>query len=191
MSLLVFSVLSYSQAVAARDCYVKSPNLEKLQDEYFNLETNTVITDEDKAAMEKIFKIIDGKLEGESKSTECKGPDRAPRKEYSSSVMTADARLTSDSDLAISATKNYTQNKMIRHENLILPGNMRIFEIEILNDNGVTLSERSRRMNANDASRLVETIYEIIIDENSVTLTRSYYTNGVFVGDEVWSMVAK
>jgi len=38
------------------------------------------------------------------------------------------------------------------------------------------------------SSRLVETIYEVHRDGNTLTITRSFYTNGVYVAEEKWSL---
>lgn len=38
------------------------------------------------------------------------------------------------------------------------------------------------------SSRLAETIYEVTFTNNSLTLTRSYYNNGAYIGEELWRL---
>jgi hypothetical protein len=40
----------------------------------------------------------------------------------------------------------------------------------------------------NKISRITETIYDISLNANRLTFTRSYYTNGVYTGEELWVM---
>lgn len=42
----------------------------------------------------------------------------------------------------------------------------------------------------NRTSRITETIYEVTLNANSLTLLKSYYTNGVYTGEEKWLMRA-
>lgn len=124
---------------------------------------------------------------GESSYSECKGPDRAPRKESKTFTVASTFKLDSNNNLSISANKSYSNN-ITKHEVLSLLGNLRIFDLELSNNNNLVFSERALRKNVNKSSRLVETIYEITLNSKSLIFVRSYYSNGVFVAEEKWSM---
>jgi|GEM_PF-1651587 len=195
---LMFGMLSYANNVIAMNCYEKSPNLINLHDGYYNMEDAKTLSDKDKAMLNDLFRNIEGKWKGESINTECKGPDRAPRKEYKNSTIDVDMRLNSDGNLRIIAEMYYPKEKIIKHKTLSLLDDLNIFEFKASGDNGLVFSERQRRANVNKTSRLTanvnktsrltETIYEIKLNLKSLLFARYYYVNGVFVGAEKWSM---
>jgi hypothetical protein len=53
-----------------------------------------------------------------------------------------------------------------------------------------TSTQPSKKVN-NRSSRLIEIINEITLDNGTFTLIRSYYTNGVYTGEEAWSLQAQ
>lgn len=185
---LMFGMLSYANNVIAANCYEKSPNLISLHDGYYNMEASKALSNKDKDMLNNLFSNIAGKWKGESINTECKGPDRAPRKEYKNSTIDVDMRLNSDGNLRIIAEMYYPEEKVIKHKAFSLLDDLNIFEFKASGDNGLVFSERHRRANVNKTSRLTETIYEIKLNLKSLLFVRAYYINGVFVGEEKWSM---
>lgn len=184
---LIISMLVYVNSVTAKDCYEKSPNLITKKDEYYNLDATKTLSNEEKDKLDNLFRSIEGKWKGESVEIECKGPDRAPVKKYKNSTIATNIRLNSNSSLKIKADAHYVQEKVTRLKNLNLLGDSHIFELEFTNNNNVIFSERYR-ISLPKNSRLVETIYDIKLNRNSLLILRSYYTNGVYTGEEKWSM---
>ena len=184
---ILISMLVLSSNVVAKDCYEKSPNLIKLKDKYYDIEETKNLSGDEKSKLNFLFDKIEGKWEGESSYSECKGPDRAPSKEYKTFTVASTIKLNSNNDLMISANKSYSNN-ITRHEVITLLGKVRIFELAFLNNTSVLFSERALRKNINGGVHNVETIYEITFNNNSLIFVRSYYSNGVFVAEEKWSM---
>lgn len=56
--------------------------------------------------------------------------------------------------------------------------------------NVVSTSKPKTKEAQKTQTRLIEIIYDIKLDNGTLTLLRSYYTNGVFTGEEAWSMQA-
>lgn len=184
---MLLSMLIYTKNVSAKDCYEKSPNLTTLKDKYYDVDTVKVLSDIEKTKLENLFDKIKGKWEGESTYTECKGPDRAPRKESKNSAIVVKIKSNSIDNLLIVAKKSYPNN-ITKYDGLELLGDLRISEFNFLNDNSLVFSERAFKKNDNGSSRFVETIYEITFNRKSLILIRNYYSNGVFVAEEKWSM---
>lgn len=183
---ILLSTLIFSNDIVAKDCYEKSPNLISLKDKYYDIDVIKKLSDDDKTKLNTLFDKIEGKWKGESSYSECKGPDRAPKIVSKSFTIESSIKLDSNSNLIISAKKSYSNN-VTKREVITLLGNLRIFELK-LSKNTLIFSERARLRNVNKSSRMVETIYEITLNSNSLIFIRSYYSNGVFVAEEKWSM---
>ena len=184
---ILLSMLFYTNNVAASKCYEKSPNLINLKDKYYNVEAVKILTAEEKTKLNNLFDKIEGKWKGDLILIECKGPDRAPRRRSKTASIESIIKLKSNNNVTISAIKSYTNN-VTKTETLTLLGNLRIFELDFLNKNSVIFSERGRRKNVNKGSRLTETIYKVTLKHDSLIFVRSYYSYGVFVAEEKWSM---
>ena len=184
---LILSLLIYASNVAAKDCYEKSPNLIAKQDADYNLEAIKTLSDDEKDKLTNIYRNIEGTWKGESVEIDCRGPDRNPVKKYKNSTVVTDIKLNSDGNLKIRADTYYIEDKVTRLKNLKLLGDSNIYELEFISDNNFFFSERYRRSDPK-FSRLVETIYEIKLNRNSLLILRSYYTNGVYTGEERWTL---
>lgn len=184
---ILLSMLLYTNNVAATKCYEKSPNLISLKDKYYNLETIKILTAEEKTKLNTLFDKIEGEWKGDLIHIECKGPDSAPRRRSKTASIESIIKLKSNNNVTFSANKSYTNN-VTRNEILTLLGDLRIFELEFLNMNSIVFSERGRKKNVTKGSRLTETIYKITLNHDSLIFVRSYYSYGVFVAEEKWSM---
>lgn len=56
--------------------------------------------------------------------------------------------------------------------------------------NAVSTSKPKPKEAQKAQTRLIEIIYDIKLDSDNLTLRRAYYTNGVYTGEETWSMQA-
>lgn len=187
ITIIIFSTSFFTNNVSAMNCYEKSPNLITLKDKYYNIDTAKIISYSETTKLNNLFDKIIGKWEGKSIFTECTGPDRAPRKKTTTASIIVKIKSNSNDNLLMVAKKSYPNN-VIRYDGLELLGDLRIFEFNFLTDNNVIFSERAIKKNENKSSRYIETIYEIKFVRKSLTLVRSYYTSGVLVSEEKWSM---
>lgn len=184
---MLFSMLIYTNAVTAMECYEKSPNLIILKDKYFDIDSVKTLSDEEKSKLNSLFDRIQGEWKGESTYTECTGPDRDPRKKSTNATITVKIKSNSNDNLLMVAKKSYINNTT-KYDGLELLGDLRIFEFNFLNDNSLVFSERAIKKNNNGSNRNIETIYKIIFNRKSLIVVRSYYSNGVFIAEEKWSM---
>lgn len=184
---LLLSMFIYTTNVTAMDCYEKSPNFISLKDKYYDVETVKVLSDIEKIKLENLFDNIKGKWEGESTYTDCTGPDRAPRKKIKKAAIDVKIKSNSNDSLLIVAKKSYPNN-ITKYDGLELLGDIRIFEFNFLNDNNLFFSERAFKKNDNGSSRHTETIYKITFKRKSLILVRNYYSNGVLVAEDKWSV---
>ncbi|MFW5432041.1 MAG: hypothetical protein ACKE5M_07040 [Methylophilaceae bacterium] len=201
---LLLGAFIFSNNVVAKECYEPSPNLVNLNDEYYNLDETIKLSNEDKDTLNNFFRSATGKWKGTSQHIECRGPDRAPRKIVKNAIVKAKAKLASRTQLTINAEKDYTEERVKKSDNFTLLNLKNTYNLAFPGNNSLVLSEKYRRANNYQAnskdtknkttkirtSRLSETIYEISSSTNALTLTRLYYTNGVYVGEETWFMNA-
>lgn len=65
--------------------------------------------------------------------------------------------------------------------------------VSIINKNNLNITTSSntpKPKQTKTSTRLIEIIYELTLDNGVFTLLRSYYTNGVYTGEEKWSLRA-
>lgn len=65
--------------------------------------------------------------------------------------------------------------------------------ISIINKNNLNITTSSstpKSKKSRTSTRLIEVIYELSLDNGVFTLLRAYYANGVYTGEEKWSMKA-
>jgi len=184
---ILFSLLIHTNNAIAKDCYEKSPNLINLKEKYYDIDTVKNLSDIEKTKLNNLFNRIKGEWEGESTYTECSGPDSAPRKKSVHASISVKIKSNSNDNLLMVAKKSYLNN-IIKYDGLELLGDLRIFEFNFLSDNNLVFSERALKKNNNGSTRNIETIYEITLDGKSLIIVRNYYTNGVFVAEDKWSV---
>lgn len=187
---LLISLFLVSGITFANECFDKSPNWLKLDDEYFNLEKSKSLSAQDISALNTLFNNVDGKWEGEIKITECSGPENNPTKNVYTTGVESDIQSSSNGALIINAEIVNPQNKTTTLKNLKLFDQAMIFDFMIKNNN-ISSSEKFRLKNTNRGSRLIEHVFQIHRQGNSFSMELSFYINGVFTGKEEWSMTGK
>lgn len=55
-------------------------------------------------------------------------------------------------------------------------------------NNSTTDSTKKKAPETRRSSRITETIYDVILENNVLIVSRSYYTNGVFTGGDLWQL---
>ena len=192
-------------------CYEASPNLTALGKAYYDLENTSVLSAPEKNRIHAFFSNLVGKWKGNARAIECRGPDRAPQRIVHDATLDANVHLNSLIGLSIQANKQAIKERLRKSESLSLLGNNPVFEPQLIDDNHLIFSEKYRRinrlakksdskenssalnptqttLNAARFSRMTETIYQVILQNNALTISRSYYSNGVYAGGDFWTL---
>ncbi len=204
---MVISTTVFSSAIAAQTCYEPSPFLSSAEDEYFNLDNTIQLTQQHTQLLTTFFKKMEGEWSGTSVETQCKGPDRAPRVETSHAEVHTVLTASSDGNLTLSTDLDLTEKNITRHQVIDILKGLSLFHIEFKSANHLIFSERHRlatKFNSNQnisnvanlsteetiikRSRHIETIFDIKLMASQLIFKRAYYSNGVYVGDEVWTV---
>jgi len=193
---LIMSALLFSQSALARDCYEQSPNYNET---YFDLEETAKLTKAQAEQIKATLAALKGEWEGESIAIDCWGPDNAAYTSSNNSNIKLKAKVASNSSLSINAQKHNVERRIKQVEIVNLLGSPQVFDFSFSN-NGTdfAFSEKFRRLNNNgnknektnrlQNSRLNEIIYEVNPGKGTFKLTRYFYTNGVYIGEDQWSM---
>jgi Leucine-rich repeat (LRR) protein len=188
---LLISTFAISSNVLAIECFEKSPNLITLKDDYYNLENSRVLTNNEIEKLNEIYDNISGRWEGEVIISECTGPDNAPVVNVQTSSLTADISTNSSGRLLIGAELNNTINNITGGRSLDLLNNSNIMEITFISKNNFTFTEKFRLSNVNRGSRLIEHIFGVKRNGDSLSINLSVFINGIFVTHEAWSLTKK
>ena len=188
---LILSMAALSNNAQALTCYEKSPNYSNLGDEYFNLETPRVLSDNDREMLNALYSKIEGDWEGELREIECKGPDSNPRMEYNNYELNADITPSTNGGLTIRADKYDATKKIRKGTTIKLLDNTSTFEFNFVTGDHLVFSDRFRRRNVSGGSRLNEYINDIKINGDTLEITISLYVNGVYVSEEIWTLTGK
>lgn len=186
ISLFVVGLFLISNAAFAENCYDQSPNFVSLGDDYFNLESQKKLSTEDSDKLNELLRTIQGKWVGNVVISDCKGSNKAPRKVEKTASVKVDILV--QSILKISAEMIFNDNGASKLRSYKLLENKELFNYEFKNDTYFIYSTIVRTRNGKKGSRLVENIYKINFENGNLNFTVLLYMNGVFVGDEVWTL---
>jgi hypothetical protein len=189
ITLLILS-MCFANIALADNCYDQSPQLVALADTYYDLEKTHVLTDDEQAHLAVFLDKLKGQWQGDAVSTTCAGSENNPRAKRNSATITAEATMLPNGNLRVRASKFDTRGKINRGERLDLLDIGHVFSFAFTDENQLTFSERFRRQNNNQSSRLTEVLYDIKVISDGLTLKRTYYTNGVLTGSETWMLDA-
>ena len=199
LGLLLSSSLSF-----ATDCYVESPGLEALGDDYYNFDLTHKLNREEKYQLKRFFNALDGDWKGSSTLMDCRGPDSKPRKVYKEYEVGGEL-ISRSIDLNFKVKRRDPQQKVTKHDFIRLFDEKNLFSLEFSESNLIVFSKKYRRAvrtkkaqkdtqikNVKDkritGSRLLETIVEIKHQANSLELRFLHYSNGIFAAEEVFSL---
>jgi len=185
--IFLLSLFAISTNAVAVNCYEKSPSLVSLGDEYFGKVVDREITAKEKDKLKSLYRALSGKWEGRVIFSDCKGSEKAPRKQVKNSR--ASMEIADQSKLKISMKMYFEESDKNKQRTDKLLRNEKVLNFNFISSGHLEYTELMRIRNAEIGARLVENLYTINI-ENDDTLTFSiiYYVNGVFIGDEKWSM---
>ena len=144
----MFGMLSMmiSHATAA-ECYMPSPNITRLGDDYYALDKQPPLSNEENNQINILFDAIAGEWKGDMQYLECRGPDSAPLVTTRTASITANMKLSSIIGLDIHAQKLDIENRIIRPEHVALIGNTPVFDLEFYDSHHIVFAERYRRLN--------------------------------------------
>lgn len=197
-SLLMTTLLAFTHHAAASECYDASPNLTSLGDQYYDFDQFKTFSNDEQDQLNAFFKRLSGKWEGHSIIIDCFGPDTDPEKKVKNATIKAKNKAHQKNSLQIKYTQRIIEDRVNKSELMTLLDNNSVFEFTFLSDNHLAFSEKYRKGNyvkgkkkKSYRNRLVETIYEVKLNGDVFTLFRSYYSNGVYTGEEKWTLRAK
>lgn len=225
---VVIAMLALLSSFAYADntvCYEPSPNLNASGDAYYDLDSTSVLSDDEKNRLNTFFNALAGSWKGDARTIECSGPDSAPRIKSHDAIIAAQAQMDSTIGLSINAKKHYLEQGIKKSDPISLLGKTPVFDFAFTDDNHLIFSEKYRRLNkpankpkpnvsssnlstiinkmtgntktestttkapeTRKLSRMTETIYNVTLDNNALLISRSYYTNGVFTGADLWEL---
>lgn len=184
-------IIVFSNKLMAFECLEKSPNLLNLKDDYYNLENGSALTNNEIDKLNGIYEDIDGRWEGEVNISECSGPDNAPVVNTQSFSLTADITANSSGRLFVAAEIYNKRDNISGGKNLDLLNSSNIMELKFFNKDHFSYSEKHRLSNANRSSRLVEHMFDVKRNGDSLAIELSVFVNGVFVTNEAWLLTKK
>ena len=206
-SLLFAVVVSCSTPALAITCYSPSPNLLKLGEQYYNLEEAQPLTKKDKQSLSRFYKQLEGRWSGKSKETECRGPDRKPRKEYNSYTIENKITSGSDSSFTMKVKRHRLRDKVnkqtiyqffVRNAPTSLidvsPSRLVVSQRHRLAARGgkpTPVSDKlasTKSVGQRKFSRIIETLIELTLKSNRLSIKKQVYSNSVLVMEEVQSL---
>lgn len=212
-ALLLFSLTPFVNSAFASECYDQSPNLATLDTQYYEFDAIKTFSRSEQRQLKQLFKRLSGNWQGQAVQIDCFGPDNASEKRYKNATIKAKNKTFSNGQLEIRHTKRVIEDRVNTSEIMTLLDTTNVYTFEFLSDNHITFSEKYRRGNASIAnnkkvtkkqvakkkdsdkkrygSRLIEIIYDLELNHGAFTLLRTFYTNGVYTGEEKWTMYAE
>lgn len=211
MMIALLSFISNLAYANSEVCYQTSPSLATLGNAYYDLENTSVLSDPEKNRINAFFSKLVGKWRGHASAIECRGPDRAPQRIVHDVTLDANVHINNLIGLSMQANKQLIKARVRKSESLLLLGNSTVFDLAFVDDNHLTFSEKYRRINqptpqpdpktknntlnstqtiarATRFSRMTETIYHVILQNQALIVSRSYYSNGVYAGEDLWTL---
>ncbi|OUR73032.1 hypothetical protein A9Q78_05340 [Methylophaga sp. 41_12_T18] len=139
-----FALLLTSTNLWATDCYVLSPGLESLGDDYYNIEQQPAASRSEQQQMNRFFNDLKGDWQGKSTQIDCRGPDSKPRKVVKSFEVKAEFTQPSHG-LNVKLQRRDAEQKVTKHDHFPLYIAADLYTIEFEDDRPVVISHKARR----------------------------------------------
>jgi len=191
IGIIVLYLSMYTSAALATDCNERSPNFSADNDEYYDLDANKELTNNEKKEFGKLLKKLSGKWKGSLVHLECKGSIKNSRRIIQEADVDANIRNSSNNIFHMDYEAHYLKVRRSSLKKLKTLGQDTIFTYELKDENNIVFSEKYRRTNANRASYSVENIYEISLSGNTLKLVQTTYFNGFFAWSDKWSLKSR
>jgi hypothetical protein len=180
---IVFSIVSLN-SFAAQDC-----TSQIIGDDYYNLDDNISLLKQEKVILAEFSERLIGYWQGELEQIECKGSIKKPMKVIDSSYAKLEIKEHTIDHLKMKADLDFrNQNKKTFY---LRPFFERRY-IQSYTFNGpdiLILTEKSYQHSwQHGGNVLIETIYKIIISDETLQLDIITYSNGFFSTEERWSL---
>jgi len=190
----VFSFFIVMNNSFAKECFEKSQRLIELKNDYYGLEPNGKISINDRKLLNEFYSNIKGGWKGVIQYKICEGRERSPKLTLKKANATVEIKMATN--YLLIKLKKSRNDYNIGSEKLKLLGDKGLLYFKFKNKNNLVFSEIIRKRNVNGGSRQMEQNYEFefIKDghkkkEDILNFSISHYLNGVFIGDEKWSMI--
>lgn len=139
-----FALLLSSSMSFATGCYVESPNLEALGDDYYNLDLGQQLSRAEKKQAQQLFNALNGDWKGSSIQTDCRGPDSNPREVIKEYEATIEVRSHSDS-VELKLARRDVEQRVTRNDRATLYEANELYAIEFTKDGTVIISNKARQ----------------------------------------------
>jgi len=143
----LFVLLSNLAYANTSTCYAPSPNLSALGDDYYDLERNHDLSNDEQGQINAFFNAMAGKWKGDAHYTECRGPDRAPIIKSGNAAISSNIQLSAETVLSIVTKKHDVEQRIKKSEHLSLLGGTPVFSLSFESDSHLIFSEKFRRLN--------------------------------------------
>jgi len=191
MGILLLNILGFSSVAEANDCNEKSPYFTAGDDRYYDLGLYKKLTSDEEKALSSYFNKMSGDWVGRSIHMECKGPIKSPERIIKEAKVTSDIRNNGNSVLTVSYDANYLESRISTLHKIKTLGNKNIFVLSFLNDDSLSFSEKYRRRNATGGALLVENIFDIKMNNDTLEINLTAYHNGFFAWSDVLKLKEK
>jgi len=190
----VFSFFIVINNSFSKECFEKSQRLIELKNDYYGLEPNGKISIKDRKLLNEFYSNIKGEWKGVIQYKICEGRERSPKLTLKKANATVEIKMATN--YLLIKLKKSRNDYNIGSEKLKLLGDKGLLYFKFKSKNNLVFSEIIRKRNVNGGSRQMEQNYkfEFIKDgykkkEDILNFSISHYLNGVFIGDEKWSMI--
>jgi len=162
-------------------CNEESSNHKIEGEGYFDIEEPSPLTRQQKDKISKLFsRFISERMEGNSTTTECIGPERTARKITKNEVIES-ARISQQSDGKLtvklelfSKAKNSTHSETLRYF-----GYNNLYHINKISDDNLVISYKLRRPGGAGVI-FIEALIDMTIKNKKLTITETRYIGGYF-----------
>lgn len=191
---LILSVLVFTSNAFAATCYERSPNLDSLGDEYYNLDEPMTLSNVQQDQVKTLFRQLRDKWRGAGTHMECLGPDDAPEEKVFATQLWAKTESNNPLHIAFNTKIKNLDNGVSYTERTDLLGNTPVFSFESISTNHIVFAEKYRsatgvvKKNKTRFTRLVENIYDISLNNDKFHFIKLYYINGIYVAKDEWHL---
>lgn len=186
IKLLFICTFLNSTIANAAGCFEPSPNLTALGDEYYDLDKEITLANDDKDLIEAVFESIHGHWKGNGVHIECFGTENAPEVRTDDIKITVKTELSQPLNLVLNVEVNYINDGITQGDRINLIGTTPLYAFESVDTNHITFYEKYRTASGSNRSRLVENFYDIKLNGNNLHFTKIYYINGIYVAKDDW-----
>lgn len=162
---------------------------------YYNLEDHPIDARE-KTRIGKLLKSLRGEWSGTEIVKICTGHFKTPTESFQTFDVQASVKQHHSGALRLEATKERRADRVTKLETLFLTPEINTdrgfrqawHTIDVIDENTIIFSEKSRAQGANGFTRLIHQVNRIELQNNKLVLDTKLYVNGFFVEQTGWEL---